>query len=668
MSEMSERARSVQSLQESAVDPVKKVAVEPLPAVMPAAPGYVSLLTEDDLYLFNEGNHFRLYEKLGAHMLTVDGVTGTYFAVWAPNATYVAVIGDFNGWDRGAHPLRMKGGSGIWEGFIPGVARGVAYKYHIVSRFNGYSVDKADPYGAFCEVAPQTASLVWDRDYHWGDGQWMAERGGRNSLSAPIAIYEMHLGSWMREEGNRPLTYRELAPRLAEYMQRLGFTHVEFMPLTEHPFYGSWGYQATGYFAPTSRYGPPQDLMYLVDYLHQHDIGVILDWVPSHFTTDEHGLSYFDGTHLYEHADPRKGYHPDWGSYIFNLGRNEVRSFLISSAFCFLDCYHIDGIRVDAVASMLYLDYSRKAGEWIPNMYGGRENLESIEFLRRFNAEVYQSFPDVQTMAEESTSWPMVSRPNYVGGLGFGLKWDMGWMHDTLAYFARDPLFRRYHHHGLTFRMVYAFSENFVLPLSHDEVVHGKGSLVGKMPGDEWQRFANLRLLLSYMYAQPAKKLLFMGGEFGQMREWDHDGSLEWHVLQYPNHAGVQHMMEDLNRIYRQELALHELDCSPEGFEWVDANDADGSTSSFLRKSRTGGEVILCVFNCTPLTRANYRVGVPRDGHWRELFNSDAGIYWGGNIGNAGGVDADRSPFHGRPFSLNLTLPPLGALLFKWQG
>jgi 1,4-alpha-glucan branching enzyme len=477
----------------------------------------VSLLTADDLYLFNEGTHYRLFEKLGAHPLAVDGVAGTYFAVWAPNAQQVAVIGDFNQWDKASHPLRPRGESGVWEGFIAGVGPGTLYKYHIASRWHGYQVDKADPLAFFHERPPRTASIVWPLEYAWGDQEWMAQRQRRNSLKAPMSIYEVHLGSWRRvpEEGGRFLTYRELAPRLAEHVRRLGFTHVELLPVMEHPFYGSWGYQTTGYFAPTSRYGTPQDFMYLIDVLHQHGIGVILDWVPSHFPTDAHGLGYFDGTHLYEHADMRKGLHPDWNSFIFNYGRNEVRSFLLSSALFWLEKYHADGLRVDAVASMLYLDYSRRAGEWIPNQYGGRENLEAIAFLRRLNEEVYKTFPDVQTIAEESTAWPMVSRPTYVGGLGFGLKWDMGWMHDTLSYMARDPIYRQYHHNLLTFRMLYAFHENFVLPLSHDEVVHGKGSLLGKMPGDDWQKFANLRLLYGYMYTQPGKKLLFMGGEFG---------------------------------------------------------------------------------------------------------------------------------------------------------
>ncbi|MBO9338983.1 MAG: 1,4-alpha-glucan branching protein GlgB [Chloroflexus sp.] len=628
-----------------------------------------SILSEDDIYLFNQGTHYRLYDKFGAQPVTIDGVAGTYFAVWAPNAEYVAVIGDWNNWDAGANPLRQRGFSGVWEGFIPHVSKGMRYKFHIASRYYGYREDKTDPFGSYFEVAPQTAAIVWDRNYTWSDQQWMSERGRRHRFDAPISIYEVHLGSWRRkpEEDNRPLNYRELAHELAEHVKECGFTHVELLPVTEHPFYGSWGYQSTGMFAPTSRYGTPQDFMYFVDYLHQNGIGVILDWVPSHFPTDGHGLAYFDGTHLYEHADPRKGYHPDWGSYIYNYGRNEVRSFLISSALCWLDKFHIDGLRVDAVASMLYLDYSRRPGEWIPNEYGGNENLEAISFLRELNTQIYKYYPDVQTFAEESTAWPMVSRPVYVGGLGFGFKWDMGWMHDTLQYFRRDPIYRRFHHNELTFRGLYMFSENYVLPLSHDEVVHGKGSLLDKMAGDVWQKFANLRLLYSYMFAQPGKKLLFMGGEFGQWREWSHDTSLDWHLLMFPSHQGVQRLISDLNRLYRTEPALHELDCDPRGFEWVDANDADSSVYSFLRKSRSG-EHILIVLNATPVVREDYRIGVPFGGWWRELLNSDSEYYWGSGQGNAGGVMAEVVPSHGREFSLRLRLPPLGALFLKYSG
>jgi 1,4-alpha-glucan branching enzyme len=630
----------------------------------------VSLLTQDDLYLFNEGTHARLHSKLGAHPLTAEGTAGTYFAVWAPNAVQVSVMGEFNNWDKGSHGLRSKGRSGIWEGFIPGVSQGAIYKYHVISRYQGYQADKSDPLAFYSEVSPRTASIVWDLAYGWGDHEWMATRRNRNSLGAPMAIYEVHLGSWMRvpEEGHRYLTYRELAPKLADHVTRLGFTHVEFLPVMEHPFYGSWGYQCTGYYAPTSRYGTPQDLMYLIDYLHQRGIGVILDWVPSHFPTDEHGLGYFDGTHLYEHADMRQGLHPDWNSFIFNYGRNEVRSFLLSSALFWLEKYHIDGLRVDAVASMLYLDYSRKQGEWIPNQYGGRENIEAITFLRQFNEFVYKDFPDVQTFAEESTAWPMVSRPNYVGGLGFGMKWDMGWMHDTLAYMSRDPIYRPYHHNYLTFRMLYASTENFVLPLSHDEVVHGKGSLLGKMPGDEWQKFANLRLLYGYMYTQPGKKLLFMGGEFGQWREWNHDTSLDWHLCQDPAHARLQRWVEDLNQLYRREPGLYELDTHPAGFEWMDCNDTLLSVVSCLRRGRSTGDLILSVCNFTPVPRLNYRVGAPRGGFWREVLNSDAPDYGGSGYGNLGGVETAPIPCHGRPFSLNLTLPPLAVVFFKSEG
>lgn len=627
----------------------------------------VSLLTDDDVYLFNEGTHHRLYDKLGAHLTTVDGVPGTYFAVWAPDARRVSVVGDFNNWNQSTHPLRARGLSGIWEGFVGGVGVGAMYKYHIVSRHRRYQVDKADPYAFASEVPPRTASVVADLDYEWGDQDWMDRRRAVNSADAPMCIYEVHLGSWRRvpEEQGRWLTYREMAPELAAYVRRMGFTHVELLPVMEHPFYGSWGYQTTGYFAPTSRYGQPRDFMYLIDVLHQNGIGVILDWVPSHFPTDEHGLGYFDGSHLYEHADPRNGFHPDWRSFIFNYGRNEVRGFLTSSAHFWLDRYHVDGLRVDAVASMLYLDYSRKRGEWIPNQYGGKENLAAVSFLRRLNEDVYRNYPDVQMIAEESTAWPMVSRPTYVGGLGFGMKWDMGWMHDTLDYLAQDPIHRKYDHGKLCFRMLYAYSENFILSLSHDEVVHGKGSLLNKMPGDEWQKLANLRLLYGYMYGLPGKKLLFMGDEFGQSREWNHDESLDWHLLGEGSHAGLWQWVRDLNKLYRDEPALHELDFDPAGFEWIDRNDAVQSVLSFLRRGKSADEIILVVLNFTPVPRQGYRVGVPAGGSWDELLNSDSSYYGGSGCGNLGVVEADPIPFHGRPCSLSLVIPPLGALFLK---
>ncbi len=621
-----------------------------------------SLLSEEDLWWFGEGTHSRLYAKLGAHPAYHKGQPGTYFAVWAPEAVAVSVLGDFNGWQPGRHPLHPRGSSGVWEGFVPGVGPGALYKYHIVSR-HGPQLEKADPWAFYAEVPPRSASVVWDLSYVWNDEKWMRERAAHNALEAPIAIYEVHLGSWRRGDNGRWLTYRELAPLLVDYVTSLGFTHVEFLPVMEHPFYGSWGYQITGYFAPTARYGTPQDFMYLIDALHQAGIGVILDWVPSHFATDGHGLGLFDGSHLYEHADPRQGYHPDWGSFVFNYGRHEVRAFLLSSALFWLDKYHADGLRVDAVASMLYLDYSRRDGEWIPNPYGGRENLEAIRFLRQLNEEVYRCFPDVQTIAEESTAWPMVSRPTSAGGLGFGLKWDMGWMHDTLQYMALDPIHRQYHHNRLTFRLLYAFHENFVLPLSHDEVVHGKGSLLSKMPGDEWQKLANLRLLYGYMYGMSGKKLLFMGGELAQWREWDHESSLDWHLLDYASHRGVQRWVRDLNRVYRAEPALHELDCDPQGFQWVEPNDAQSSVLAFLRWGRK--DCVLVVCNFTPVVRHGYRVGVPRPGFWKELLNSDAHEYGGSGVGNLGGVEAQPLPAHGFPYSLPLTLPPLGVLFLK---
>ncbi len=619
-----------------------------------------------DLYLFNEGTHVRLYEKLGAHPCVRGGVPGYHFAVWAPNADYVAVIGDFNGWDRGRHPLQPIGSSGIWAGFVPGVQQGQCYKYHVAAP-GGFRADKADPFAFTCEIPPKTASVTWDLSYTWHDQQWMAERRRRNAHNAPISIYEVHLGSWMRaaDPPYHSLSYRELGEKLPAYCRDMGFTHVELLPVMEHPYFGSWGYQTTSYFAPTSRYGTPQDFMYLIDVLHQNGIGVILDWVPSHFATDEWALGRFDGTALYEHLDPRQGYHPDWGSYIFNYGRHEVRSFLLSSALFWLDKYHVDGLRVDAVASMLYLDYSRRDGEWVPNRYGGKENIEAIHFLRRFNEEVYRHYPDVQTYAEESTAWPMVSRPTYVGGLGFGFKWDMGWMHDTLRYCSRDPIYRKYHQNDLTFRMLYAYHENFVLPLSHDEVVHGKGPLWDKCAGDEWQKFAGLRLLFAYQWAMTGKKLLFMGGEIAQRREWQVNESIDWHLLQYAPHKGVQDLVRDLNRLYRDEPALHELDNQPGGFEWIDCSDAAASVISFIRRGQSTDDVILAVFNWTPVPRWGYRVGVPGPGFWTEILNTDAACYGGSNIGNRGGVYAEFIPMHRQRYSVSLNLPPLAAVFFK---
>jgi 1,4-alpha-glucan branching enzyme len=617
------------------------------------------LLTDHDLYLFSEGTQMRAHEKLGAHL----EAAGTHFACWAPNADRVDVVGSFNQWAPGAHPLKQLGGSGVWQGFIPGVKKGDLYKFHIASRIGGYKVDKADPYGILHQCPPRTASVVWELGYDWNDEAWMKARAKVNSLTAPVSVYEVHLGSWMRkpEENFRSLTYREIAPLLVEYLKRTAFTHVEFLPVMEHPFFGSWGYQTTGYFAPSARQGEPQDFMYLVDRLHQAGYGVILDWVPSHFPTDEHGLVFFDGTHVYEHADRRQGHQPDWNSSVFNYGRHEVRSFLLSSAHQWLKTFHADGLRVDAVASMLYLDYSRKEGEWIPNAYGGRENIEAIDFMRLLNESVRREFPDVLMIAEESTAWPMVTRPAPVGGLGFHMKWDMGWMHDTLAYYQRDPVFRKFHHDKVTFRMLYAFSESFMLPLSHDEVVHGKGSLINKMPGDTWQKFANLRLLLSSQFAQPAKKLLFMGGELGQFREWNHDGSIDWHLLNDPLHSGLVHLVQDLNLLYRAEPSLHELDCDPAGFEWIDCNDSDQGVVSMMRKSKAG-QLTVVVLNFTPIPRTGYRVGVPLPGAWLERVNSDSATYGGANWGNAGRVHATGDHTHGRAHTLWLTVPPLGAI------
>jgi 1,4-alpha-glucan branching enzyme len=624
------------------------------------------VLTDQDIYLFREGTHGRLFDQLGSR-LSEDG-SGAQFAVWAPNASDVSVIGDWNGWNADSNRLVPRSDhSGIWEGMVPGAQHGHAYKYRITSHLRGYRVEKADPFGVFCERPPATASRLWKLDYEWNDATWMSSRAKRNGLDAPMSTYELHAGSWRRKDGNF-LNYRDLAHALGDYLNKLGFTHVELMPITEHPFYGSWGYQTTGYFAPTARYGTPQDLMYFVDHLHSRGIGVILDWVPSHFPTDQHGLVYFDGTHLYEHADPQQGFHPEWNSAIFNFGRNEVRSFLVSSALFWFEKYHIDGLRVDAVASMLYLDYARKEGEWIPNRFGGRENLQAIDFLRILNQSVYRDYPGATMIAEESTAWPMVSRPTDMGGLGFGLKWNMGWMHDTLAYMQQDPIYRKYHHGSLTFSLIYAFNENFVLPLSHDEVVYGKGSLIGKMPGDDWQKFANLRALFGYMWAHPGKKLLFMGGEFGQRREWTHEGELEWWVSDLPEHAGVKRLIGDLNRIYRDEPALHQVDFSPAGFEWVDVGNAEASVIAFLRKSANNGSPLLVVCNFTPMPRENFLVGVPARGLWRELLNTDAKDYGGAGWGNLGAVESVPVSSHGRVESLSLTLPPLATIVLRWEG
>jgi 1,4-alpha-glucan branching enzyme len=642
----------------------RKAAAASSPSAVQPVSQSASLLTAQDLYLFNEGTHLRLYDHLGAHLVAIQGEKGTYFSVWAPAATQVSVIGEFNQWKPGAHPLIAREQSGIWEGFIAGVEKGAVYKYHIVSSRPGYQVDKADPLAVATEMPKETGSVVWPLGYPWGDHAWMASRKDRNGLRAPVSIYEVHLGSWRRKPDGEFLSYREVAAPLAAYVKQTGFTHVQFLPLMEHPFYGSWGYQTTSYFAPTRRFGDPQDLMHLIDHLHQEGIGVILDWVPSHFPTDQHSLGYFDGVHLYEHADPRQGFHPDWQTFIFNYGRHEVRSFLLSSALFWLDKYHADGIRVDAVASMLYLDYSREAGAWIPNRFGGRENLEAIDFLKKLNEVVHQEFPDVLTIAEESTSWPMVSRPTYIGGLGFDLKWDMGWMHDTLKYMALDPIYRRHHHNELTFRGMYAFSENFVLPLSHDEVVHLKGSLLTKMAGDRWQKFANLRLLFGYMFSQPGKKLLFMGGEIAEWREWNHDASLDWSLPDQPLHAGVQRWVADLNRLYREDAALHVLDCQPGGFSWIDCNDEEQSVLTLLRRGE-GEEVLVFAHNFTPVPRPGYRIGVPAAGFWQEILNSDSAVYGGSGLGNLGGLKSETVKHHGYPQSIRITLPPLATLVFR---
>lgn len=625
-------------------------------------------ISADDLHWFNEGTHLDLHEKLGAHAGRVGDRDGVHFSVWAPDARGVSVIGDWNDWDPKQHPLERLGSSGIWSGFVPDVAVGQRYKYRVQPGRGGGWVDKADPFAFHAEVPPATASVVWNLDFEWSDGEWMRERVRRNAPDAPVSIYELHLGSWRRSPDGALLGYRELAGPLIEYVKSMGFTHVEILPLMEHPFYGSWGYQITGFFAPSSRYGTPQDLMALIDELHRADIGVILDWVPSHFVSDEHGLARFDGTHLYEHADPRQGMHPDWKTLIFNYGRHEVCSFLLSSAIYWLDRYHVDGLRVDAVASMLYLDYSRKEGEWIPNVHGGRENLEAIAFLQRLNRSVHERHPDVCTYAEESTAWPGVSRPVEEGGLGFDTKWDMGWMHDTLRHFSRDPVHRRYHHRELSFRLVYAFHENFVLPLSHDEVVHGKGSLIAKMPGDTWQKLANLRLLYGYMFAQPGKKLLFMGSELGQEREWSHDRPLDWELLEREDRGGLRRWLGDLHRLYKEDPALHERDFDPLGFEWIHPDDDVHGTLSFLRRPRSSERPLVAVFNFTPQVLRNFRLGVPTEGDWEEVLNGDARHYGGSGQGNLGRVETTPIAVHGRPASLVLTLPPLAAIFLRPAG
>jgi len=626
-----------------------------------------SRFTDFDIALFKSGKHYKLYEKLGSHVIQFKDVIGTYFAVWAPNAQYVAVIGNFNGWNRGSHPLYVRwDGSGIWEGFIPYVGNGETYKYYINSS-TGEDLEKADPFALRWEVAPHTASIVADTYYEWKDGDWMANRFRHNALNLPYSVYEMHIGSWARnvESPDEFLTYSQLADKLVPYIKEMGFTHVEFMPIMEHPYYPSWGYQITGFFAASSRYGSPQELMYLVEKLHEAGIGVILDWVPSHFPGDAHGLYKFDGTHLYEHADPNKGFHPDWKSYIFNYGRNEIRAFLISNALFWLERYHVDGLRVDAVASMLYLDYSRNHGEWETNIYGGNENLEAISFLKEFNEAVYQHFPDTQTIAEESTAYTGVSRPVYTGGLGFGMKWMMGWMHDTIKYFSTDPLYRKYHHNQITFSLIYVFTENFMLPFSHDEVVYGKGSMLNKMPGDEWQKFANLRLLYSYMFTHPGTKLLFMGSEFGQGNEWNYQNSLDWHVLQYPNHQGIKEVIKALNQLYKDEPALYEKGFEGDGFEWVDGGNANDSILIYNRKGHDEANELVIVLNMTPIPHYGYRVGVHSKGKWVEIFNSDAKQFWGSGIENAGPVTTETVNWHGREHSINITIPPLGAAVFK---
>jgi len=625
------------------------------------------LMTDYDLHLLGEGTHLHSYERMGAHLRTVDGVEGVNFAVWAPNAQGVSIVGDFNGWDGRRHPMRKLVPSGIWELFIPGLTAGTLYKFQIRGA-DGQTTERSDPMGFAAELPPRTASIVTDlHDYTWNDEAWLAARRNIDWLEQPLAIYEVHLGSWQRpaDDPHGWLSYREIAHRLVEYCQRMGYTHIELMPVSEHPFTGSWGYQTIGYFAATSRYGSPQDFMYFVDHCHQNGIGVIIDWVPAHFPRDGHGLRRFDGTALYEHDDPRQAEHPDWGTLIFNYGRNEVRNFLLSNALFWLDKYHIDGLRVDAVASMLYLDYSRKEGEWIPNEYGGNENLAAISLLKTFNEKAHEHYPGVLTVAEESTAFTGVSKPTYLGGLGFSLKWNMGWMNDTLRYMRHEPIHRKYHHDELTFSLIYAFTENFALPLSHDEVVHGKGALLDQMPGDLWQRFANLRLLFGYMWTHPGKKLLFMGGDIGQWHEWNSDGEVQWDLLKWETHQGVQKLVADLNRIYRDERSLHEIDFKPDGFEWVDCHDYDDSTLAYLRRGKEPSDYLLIALNFTPVPREEYRLGVPEKCYFREIFNSDSEYYGGSNQGNGPGVSAEDLPSHGRPYSIELTLPPLAAVILK---
>ncbi len=629
---------------------------------------FLPVLSDFDLHLMAEGTHYSQYEKLGAHEMTVEGIEGVFFAVWAPNAIRVSIIGDFNNWDGRLHMMRVRGQTGIWELFIPGLKEGTSYKFEVKSRYKGFLGQKADPFAFYSELRPKSASVVWNVDkYRWSDDRWMGARQKRNWFESPVSIYEVHLGSWRRasEEGTRWLTYRELAKSLVPYVKEMGYTHVELMPVSEYPLDESWGYQTVGYFSCTSRYGTPDDFMYLVDRFHQADIGVIIDWVPAHFPKDGHGLAYFDGTALYEHADPLRGEQREWGTLVFNYGRNEVANFLISNALFWLDKYHIDGLRVDAVASMLYLDYSRKPGEWIPNRYGGKENLEAIAFIKRFNEIVHSRHPGVLTIAEESTAWPMVSSPTYLGGLGFSMKWNMGWMNDILRYFSDDPVFRKYHQNNLTFALLYAFTENFILVLSHDEVVYGKRSLLDKMPGDFWRKFANLRLLFSYMYAQPGKKLLFMGGEIGQWWEWNWNASLDWHLLEYEPHRRLRAFVRDLNVLYGKEPSMHEVDFNYRGFEWIDFSDYERSVVSFVRRAKDPDDFLVFVFNFTPVPRYHYRVGVPKWGFYREILNSDSALYWGSNMGNLGGRHTDPVPWHGRPCSLSLDLPPLGALVLK---